>query len=136
MTAKMTGRRGEHVVAAFLCSQDWHPIISDAVGYDIIATKNKSMVRVQVKACGTPSRENSKRRRKYYRWTVGIGRHKQIGIPTDHYDILALVALDVDLISFIKASDVNKKTYRIHPENICKHNSVESWKVAVDEFTE
>ena len=34
----MTGRRGEHVVASFLCSQGWHPVIADAEGYDIIFT--------------------------------------------------------------------------------------------------
>ena len=43
----------------------------------------------------------------FYRWTVGLGRRKEILTPIDHYDVLALVALGPDVITFMYASDVN-----------------------------
>ena len=96
----MTGQRGEHVVASFLCSQSWHPVIADAEGYDIIATKGTYIIRIQVKSCSGPIIGKRERAPGFYRWTVGLGRHKEILIPTDHYDVLALVALGPDAITF------------------------------------
>lgn len=127
-SAKMVGRRGEHIVAAFLCSQDWHPVISDAEGYDIVATKSPHMLRVQVKSCSRPTLENPRRTREYWRWSVGLGRHKEILIPTDQYDVLALVALGPDAIQFVDAEDVNKKTYRAKVEKLNDRTSEETWR--------
>ena len=42
---------------------------------------------------------------------VGLGHYKDILIPTDHYDVSALVALEPDVIQFFNAKDVNKKTF-------------------------
>ena len=75
----MTGRRGEHVVASFLCSQGWHPVIADAEGYDIIATKGTHMLRIQVKSCSGPIIGKRERAPGYYRWTAGLGGKKQLG---------------------------------------------------------
>ena len=49
---------------------------------------------------------------------VGLGHSKDILIPTDHYDVLALVALEPNVTQFVDAKDVNKKTYRTKPENL------------------
>ena len=103
----MTGRRGEHVVASFLCSQGWHPVIADAEGYDIIATKGTHILRIQVKSCSGPIIDKRERAPGYYRWTAGLGGRKEILTPSDHYDVLALVALGPDVITFIYASEVN-----------------------------
>ena len=62
----MTGRRGEHVVASFLCSQGWHPVIADAEGYDIIAPKGTHMLRIQVKSCSGPIIGKRERAPGYY----------------------------------------------------------------------
>ena len=89
----MIGRGGEHLVAAFLCSQDWHPVISDADGYDILATRDPHILRVQVKGTLEPQKDKARSNRISGKWAVGLGRNKNIFIPTDYYDVLALVAL-------------------------------------------
>jgi len=63
-----------------------------------------------------------------YQWTAGLGRHKEILIPTDHYDVLALVALGPDVIQFVHAKDVNKKTYRTKPENLYAELAGDTWR--------
>ena len=123
----MTGRRGEHVVCSFLCSVGWHPVIVDAEGYDILATKGTNILRIQVKSCSGPIIGKRERAPGFYRWTVGLGRHKEILIPTDHYDVLALVALGPDAITFLYASDVTKKTFRIRPGDIHDRTSENTW---------
>ena len=124
----MTGRRGEHVVASFLCSQGWHPVIADAEGYDIIATKGTHILCIQIKSCSGPIIGKRERAPGFYRWTVGLGRHKKILIPTDHYDVLALVALGRDVITFVDAKDVNKKTYRAKPEALSERATEDTWR--------
>ena len=103
----MTGRRGEHVVCSFLCSQGWHPVIADAEGYDILATKGTSILRIQVKSYSGPAIGKRERAHGFYRWTVGLGRRKEVLTPIDHYDVLALVALGPYVITFMYARDVN-----------------------------
>ena len=39
--------------------------------------------------------------------TDSLGRRKEFLTPIDHYDVLALVALGPDVITFIYASEVN-----------------------------
>ena len=38
-------------------------------------------------------------------------RNKNILIPTDHYDVLALVALEPNVIQFVSAKDLNKNPF-------------------------
>ena len=124
----MIGRRGEHLVAAFLCSQDWHPVISDVDGYDILATQDPHILRVQVKATLEPQKDKDRSNRKSWKWTVGLGRNKNILIPTDHYDVPALVALEPNVIQFVNAKDVNKKTFRTKPENLHAGLTGDTWR--------
>ena len=49
---------------------------------------------------------------------VGLGYYKDILILTDHYDVWALVALEPNVIQFVNAKDVNKKTFRTKSENL------------------
>ena len=114
-------------MCSFLCSVGWHPVIADAEGYDIIATKGTHILRIQVKSCSGPIIGKRERAPGFYRWTVGLGRHKEILIPTDHYDVLALVALGPDAITFLYASDVTKKTFRIRPGDIHDRTSENTW---------
>ena len=111
MNSKIVGRRGEHLVAAFLCSQDWHPVISDADGYDILATRDPHILRVQVKGTLEPQKDKERSNRKCWKWTIGLGCRKDILIPTDHYDVLVLVALEPNVIQLVNAKDLNKKTF-------------------------
>jgi len=65
-----------------------------------------------------PHKEKARSDRKSWKWTVGPGRNKNILIPTDHYDVLALVALEPNVIQFVNARDVDKKTFRTKAENL------------------
>ena len=123
----MTGRRGEHVIASFLCSQGWHPVIADAEGYDIIATKGTHILRIQVKSCSGPIIGKREHAPGYYRWTAGSGRKKQLGTPTEQYDVLAPCALGPDAVTFLYAIDVTKKTFRIRPGDIHDRTSENTW---------
>ena len=71
-----------------------------------------------MKAPPEPHKDKARSDRKSWKRTVGIGRNKNILIPTDHYDVLALVALEPNVIQFVNAKDVNKKTFRTKPENL------------------
>ena len=128
----MIGRRGEPLVAAFLCCQDWHPVISDADGYDILATRDPHILRVQMKATLEPQKDKGRSNRKSWKWTVGLGRNKNILIPTDHYDVLTLVALEPNLIQFINVKDVNKKTSRTKPERLHAGLTGDTWRAITD----
>ena len=128
----MIGRRGEHLVAAFLCCQDWHPVISDADGYDILATRDPHIIRVQMKATLEPQKDKGRSNRKSWKWTVGLGRNKNILIPTDHYDVLTLVALEPNLIQFINVKDVNKMTSRTKPERLHAGLTGDTWRAITD----
>ena len=128
----MVGRRGEHLVAAFVCSQGWRPVISDAYGYDILATRDPHILRVQVKGTLEPQKDKERSNRKCWKWTVGLGRNKNILIPTDHYDVLALVALEPNVIQFVNAKDVNKKTFRTKPENLHAGHTGDTWRSITD----
>ena len=118
---------GEHVVCSFLCLVGWHPVIADAAGYDILATKGTNILRIQVKSCSGSIIGKRERAPGFYRWTVGLGRKKQLGTPTAQYDVLALCALRFDAITFLYASDVNKKTFRVRPGDIHDRTSENTW---------
>ena len=47
---------------------------------------------------------------------VDLGRNTNILIPTDHYDVLALVALAPNVAQLVNAQDVNKRTFQTKPE--------------------
>ena len=117
---------------AILCSQDWHPIISDADGYDILATRDPHILWVQVKAMLEPHKEKARSDRKSWKWTVGAGRNKNILIPTGHYDVLALLALEPNVIQFVNVRDVNKKTFRTKPERLHAGFTGDTWRAITD----
>ena len=49
-------------------------------------------------------------------------------ILADHYDVLALVALEPNVIQFVNAKDVNKKTFRTKPENLHAGLTGDTWR--------
>ena len=68
-----------------------------------------------------PQKDKERSNRRSWKWAVGNGRRKGILIPTDHYDVLALVALvalEPNVIQFVSAKDLNKKTFRTKPESL------------------
>ena len=63
---------------------------------------------------------------------VGLGHSKDILIPTDHYDVLALVALEPNVTQFVDAKDVNKKTYRTKTEDLHAGLTRDTWGAITD----
>ena len=116
-------------MCSFLCSVGWHPVIADAEGYDILATKGNHILRIQVKSCSGPIIGIRERAPGYYRWTIGLGRRKDILIPTDYYDVLAL---GTNAIQFVNAKDVNKKTYRTKPGELYAELARNTWREITD----
>ena len=121
------GFDGKYVVCSFLCSVGWQPVIADAEGYDILATKGTNILRIQVKSSSGPAIGKGERAPGFYQWTAGLDGKKQLGTPTESYDVLALCALGPDAITFLYASDVTKKTFRIRPGDIHERTSENTW---------
>ena len=124
----MVGRRGEHLVEAFVCSQDWRPVISDAYGYDILVTRDPNILRLQVKRTLEPQKDKERSNSRSWKWAVGVGRREGILIPTDHYDVLAPVALEPNVVRLLNAKDGNKKTSRTKPENLNAGHTGDTWR--------
>ena len=104
----------------------------DADGYDISATRDPHILRVKMKATLEPQKDKGRSNRKSWKWTIGLGRNKNILIPTDHYDVLALVALEPNVIQFINAKDMNKKTFRTKPERLHAGLTGNTWRAITD----
>ena len=89
------------------------------------------MLRIQVKSCSGPIIGKRERAPGYYRWTAGLGGKKQLGTPTEKYDVLALCALGPDVVAFVDAKDVNKKTYRAKLDTLGDRTTEDTWKDVV-----
>ena len=92
------------------------------------ADKGTNILRIQVKSCSGPIIGKRERAPGFYRWTVGLGGRKEILTPSDHYDVLALVGLGSDVITFVDAKNVNKKTYRAKPEYLSDLTTEDTWR--------
>ena len=64
----------------------------------------------------------------FYRWTVGLGKKKKLGTPSDKYDVLALCALGLNVVVFVDAKYVNKKTYRVKPGSLSDRTTEDTWR--------
>ena len=132
LNAVLKGRVGEHAVASFLFSQGWYTTLVDAEGYDLLATFGRRILRIQVKTATAPVIGKRERAPGWYRWTVGMGGTKRLGNPSEHYEILALYAHGKNAITFVAASTINKKTYRIHPDTLTAETSKKTWLAALE----
>ena len=81
-----------------------------------------------MKAPPEPHKDKARSDRKSWQWTVDLDRNKNILTPTDHYDVLALVALEPNVIQFVNARDVNKKTFRTKPESLHAGLTGDTWR--------
>ena len=64
----------------------------------------------------------------WQRQRIGLAPYKNILTESDHYDVLALVALGPNFIHFINAEDVNTKSYKIKPENFHAGVAGDTWR--------
>lgn len=104
------GMAGEHLVMFDLLLKGYCAIMADQhCKYDILIDLGTRIARVQVKSTGTPKPERRKAKRSHirfaasYKWSTrrpGKGGHRKYDL--DGFDVLALVALDIKLIAYVK----------------------------------
>ena len=57
-------------------------------------------------------------------------RHQNLRPP--HFPLLALCALGPDVVTFVDAKDVNKKTYRAKPGSLSEKTTEDTWRAITD----
>lgn len=101
---RMLGKAGEHVVCADLFMRGWiATIASEGQGYDVIAERDGTMVRVAVKSTGQaqPRRTGA---RDAYRFDVTKRRPvapKRMRYTRRDCDLIALVTLDTKRVGYL-----------------------------------
>jgi hypothetical protein len=113
---RQTGAVGVARVIAGLLASGWNVLtpFEDNAGYDIVAEKDGTFKRIQVKSCGAPRLQNSGKRGPSYKFTTGRGVEKR------RYgkcvDLIIMVGLDKDLLWIFESSKI-KATYSANPED-------------------
>ena len=99
----------------------------DAEGYDIIATRGRDVMRVQVKATRIVQRAGQG-----YQWQVSKGKPKQ-SLALDDCDVVALVALDVRKAVFIAVAELSEQlTKRVSTNTMLSPGyENDSWETAL-----
>ena len=112
--AKQIGRIGELFIGYILEKEGYHTTICDADGFDIIVWKNNIVKRVQVKSTSVLIKAP---RIRYYNFSLGLGALKNRPNET-YYDILALVAIDINKCNFYPTSVHTQKTVKKRPHEL------------------
>lgn len=108
------GAIGVARIVAGLLSTGWNVLtpFEDSSGYDLVAEKNGTFRKIQVKSCGLPRLHKSGSRGPSYKFTTGRGVNKR-SYGKD-CDLVMLVALDKDLLWIFKPKDIGQ-TCDVHP---------------------
>ena len=99
------GKAAEHLVCADLMLAGYRAFLTDAgTPYDVVVDLGGRMLRVQVKATmrprPVPQRRTSGMTYMFHVRRAGKGSKRLIG--NDEFDVLALVALDIRQIAYVK----------------------------------
>lgn len=99
----------------------------DAEGYDIIATRGRDIMRVQVKTTRIVQRAGQG-----YQWQVCKGGQKQT-LTLNDCDVVALVALDVRKVIFVAVDEVEGQlTKRVSANTMLSPGyENDSWETAL-----
>jgi hypothetical protein len=113
---RQTGAVGVARVIAGLLASGWNVLtpFEDSAGYDIVAEKDGTFKRIQVKSCGAPRLHLSGRRGPSYKFSTGRGVDKRKYGKS--VDLIFLVALDKDLL-WVFDSKKMKATRCTSPED-------------------
>ena len=113
---RQTGAIGVARVIAGLLASGWNVLtpFEDNAGYDIVAEKDGTFNRIQVKSCGAPRLHLSGRRGPSYKFSTGRGVDKRKYGKS--VDLIFLVALDKDLL-WVFDSNKMKATRCTSPED-------------------
>lgn len=103
------GRVGEYIAAAIITELGWHATFVANAPYDLIATRQDQLLRVQVKTTESAKLHSGSLS---YQWSLGAGFEKR-GVDPKEYEILCCVGLDARRAFFVSALQVEgKKTLR------------------------
>lgn len=114
ITDLQAGKAGEYLVCADLILKGHIAYPSEqGLPYDIVADINGKLTKVQVKTTrthrATPQRKNYTPA--YLFWIKRCGKHGAKEYTAESFDLMALVALDKKIISYIPASQVRKSMH-------------------------
>ena len=126
-SAKSIGAAGEYLACSIICAYGWSASLVDTEGYDIIATRGRDIMRVQVKTTRIAQRAGQG-----YQWQVCKGGQKQT-LTLNDCDVVALVALDVRKSVFIAVDELNGQlTKRISVSTVLSPGyENDSWETAL-----
>jgi hypothetical protein len=130
------GKAAEHLVVADLLLSGHRAYLTDqGLPYDVVFDHNGKLLRVQVKcsctAKGLPHRPGSAPSYCYHIRRVGKGGKRRIG--NDEFDLLALVALDIRKIVYLRMSDKVLQCIFLRQPNASKQHGNKKWK-NIDEY--
>lgn len=100
------GSRAEHLVIAELLSQGYPAFLSGgSLKYDVVVEVNSRLHKIQVKST-MRSRLQGRSTNHAYMFKISSNRRGHL-YQSDDYDILALVALDINQVAYMNFSDVS-----------------------------
>lgn len=111
------GKAAEHLVCADLILQGYTTYLTDqGLPYDVVVDLNGKLLRIQVKGTCAPRVIPDTPHTKKYMWHVrraGKGAKRIIG--NDEFDVLALVALDIKQIAYMRLDDKVPQSFAVKP---------------------
>lgn len=123
----LIGAAGEHVVCADLLSQGVSAFMAAAgCPYDVVAQLDTRLFRIQVKTTAVfkPYLQRDQRHVMGYSWGIRQGKNGRREYTEQHFDVLALVALDCRKVAYFQLSEV-RQTMQIP---VSGHRSIEGIK--------
>ena len=124
------GRVGEYIAAAIITELGWHATFVANAPYDLLATRQDRLLRVQVKTTeGAKLHKGSLS----YQWSLGAGYAKR-GVDPNEYEILCCVGLDARRAFFVSAIQISgRKTLRRAASNAFEIDAeLTSWQASLD----
>lgn len=121
------GKAAEHLVCADLIMSGYRAFLTDqGLPYDVVVDLAGRLIRVQVKATAlpkpVPNRPGSGISYQWHCRRAGKGSARLIG--NDDFDILALVALDIRVVAYMRMTDRVLQTIHLRMPNCAtKHNN-------------
>lgn len=133
------GKAAEHLVCADLLLSGYSAFMSDAgCAYDVLVEARDRLWRIQVKSTLRPRNINSQGRVSNIAYSFNVRRRGKGGrakrLDKAHCDIVALVALDIQVIAYFPVQTVAQTIYLYPPGYVFKGKYKRSRIVPIDRF--
>ena len=112
------GKAAEHLVCADLILKGFRAYLTDqGIPYDVVVDLNGKLIRIQVKATAGPRAiPQRKMFTPSYLWHVRrAGKKGRRRYGSADFDLLALVAVDIQKIAYLKVDEGVKTTVHLRP---------------------